>query len=95
MATDNTGEFMSMAERAAETALRNTASVLGLPVYHIHRNLDEKTLRLLCISVASEALALYTSKRLTDNEALRKSFFTLDDTDLAQARMDGADHPGC
>jgi hypothetical protein len=79
MANDNTGEFMSMAERAAESALRNTASILGLPVYHVHRNLDEKSLRALCITVASEALALYAKKQLVDYEAQR--------ADL--------DHPGC
>jgi hypothetical protein len=89
MANDYAGEFKSMAERAAETSLRNTAGMLGLPVYHVHRNLDEKQLRLLCISVAQEALAIYTKWQYETSKARQ-------DANVVEAEHDPElAHPGC
>ena len=67
-ASDYTTTFKAMAERAADEAIKNTAGILEVPVFRVHRFLDEKGLRLLCISVAHEAMALYTKSRLDETE---------------------------
>ena len=53
-----TPEYISIAERGAERAIRDTAKTLGVPVYRLHKYLDEKSLRQLCISAASDTLAI-------------------------------------
>jgi hypothetical protein len=92
--------FKAMAERAADTSIKDTAGILRVPTHRVHRFLDEKGLRLLCISVAHEAMALYTKRQLAEVEQTRKGLFTSGDTDLAQRQSDewdapGAAHPGC
>ena len=89
--------FKAMAEQAADTSIKNTAGILRVPTHRVHRFLDEKGLRLLCISVAHEAMALYTKRQLAEMGQTRKGLFTLDDTDLAQQEADEWDpaHPGC
>lgn len=98
--TDYATAFKAMAEQAADTSIKNTAEILGLPFHRLHRYLDEKGLRLLCISVAHEAMALYAKQQLAEAEQLRKDRFDLDDTDLAQQTHDERkqpipEHPGC
>lgn len=98
--TDYATAFKAMAERAAEESLRTTAGILHVPVHKVHRFLDDNGLRLLCISVAHEAMALYAKQQLAEAEQLRKDRFDLDDTDLAQQTHDERkqpipEHPGC
>lgn len=92
--------FKLMAERAADTSIKDTAGILQVPTHQVHRFLDEKGLRLLCISVAHEAMALYAKQQLAKAEQLRKDRFDLDDTDPAQQTHDERkqpipEHPGC
>jgi hypothetical protein len=92
--------FKAMAERAADTSIKDTAGILRVPTHRVHRFLDEKGLRLLCISVAHEAMALYTKRQLTEAEQTRKGMTASDEADLAQRQSDewdapGAAHPGC
>jgi hypothetical protein len=67
-ASDYATTFKAMAERAAEESLRTTAGILHVPVHKVHRFLDDNGLRLLCISVAHEAMSLYTKSRLDETE---------------------------
>lgn len=80
--TDYATAFKAMAEQAADTSIKNTAEILAIPFHQVHRYLDEKGLRLLCISVAHEAMALYTKQQLTDAESDR-------------AERQEPEHPGC
>ena len=97
MANDYAGEFKSMAERAADTSIKDTAGILRVPTHRVHRYLDEKGLRLLCISVAHEAMSLYTKQQLAEAEQTRKGLSASNDTDIAQQEADEWDpaHPGC
>jgi hypothetical protein len=74
-----------MAEAAADSCIKETAGIVGVPEYFLYKNLSMKGLRLLCISVAHEAMAAYAKKQYEKNEA-----------QLAEMmRTDVPQHPGC
>ena len=82
---DGVSEMKAMAEKAADSCIKDTASIIGVPEYFLYKNLSRDGLRLLCISVAMEALAAYTKAQYEKNEAQLAELMR---TDTPQA-------PGC
>ena len=86
MATnDYVSELARMAEAAADSCIKDTAGIVGVPEYFLYKNLSQKGLRLLCISVAHEAMAAYAKKQYEQNEVQLAEMMR---TDMPQA-------PGC
>ena len=86
MATnDGIARMNEIAAKAADLSIANTAGIIGVPVRDLWRNLSRDGLRLLCISVATEALALDAKDQVARHEAQI--------TELL--RTDARQSPGC
>jgi len=74
-------EFSAIAETVADSCIKDTADSMVVPKCILHENLGHGRLRLLCISVASVALATFLEQQRTKHEAQRAKF--------------KPEHPGC
>ena len=99
-------EFSTIAETVADSCIKDMADSMVVPKCILHENLGHGRLRLLCISIASLALAMYMEQQSAKHEAQRVRFFAPDDTDISNlaeerrlhlSNLKGRtlEHPGC